>query len=133
MSPFLRGIITCLDPYKFEEFVWEHFERQGHKVVALDGSGGRPDAVLVSFFGLHRTIVDAKAKERISFGDVDQVMRYVRKFHAFGGGRIYICHDAEVGPNQAKYAYGENVRIFRLGLNGRETELDLHEIAHSPR
>ncbi len=99
--------------------------------MTLDGTGGRPDAVLVTLLGLCRTIIEAKAKDRLSYGDIDQVMRYVRKFHAFGGGRIYVCHDTQVEPNQAKYAYQECIRVFRLGRNGRETELDLHEIAYS--
>ncbi len=131
LQTLLNSNVSCSDPYDFQGFVWNHFERQGYNVVSLSGNGGRPDVVLVTFFGLHRTIIDAKAKERLSYGDIDQVARYVRKFRALGGGRIYVCHDTHVGPEQAKYAYDEDIQVFRLGRNGRETELNLHQLAYS--
>jgi len=71
---------------------------------------------------IFKTVYDAKAKEQITYFDVNKLARDVREHHAIGG-ILYVCSKAEVAERQLGYARERGIRVIRLGWNGHETEL----------
>jgi len=87
------------------------------------GPGGQPDAMKRVLF-IFKTVYDAKCKGRITYGDVDQLARYVETQDALNGGVLYVCAETHVPNDQLRYARDKGVRVKRLYRNGYEEELE---------
>ncbi len=100
-----------MSSYDFESYVFQHIKREfGCSIITqlrLD-SGLRPDFVLECEQGL--LVVDAKAKEKLTKADIEQVASYVHELGA-NYGIIFVADFTEVPESVEEFAILNAVEI----------------------